>query len=268
MSQFNSSYTKYHKMFLQSLMEETAMKMDVANSLAFTLFNHHKAAKEIAVINQVLDRVKMMIKKMVCDVTGHCYWVLVNTVTDETKILFKPFSKAQTNFIRDTLTEIGMSSEGFKSNMDILNFCSKLKLSMAEGQMLLDNLVENKWLVVHEGQYYIGVRSKGQLMPFFKSTFGEDNISSCPFCKQTIFYGINCINCESLIHLSCLANFAKTQTTVDCLKCNKPISLEHIEIPEGCNNNEEEEEMELTQTSSKRASQKLRKSAKRKRSHI
>ncbi|KZC13367.1 PREDICTED: non-structural maintenance of chromosomes element 1 homolog isoform X2 [Dufourea novaeangliae] len=213
-------YTEKHKILLQIIIHEGLLDENKIKDLVIKLFNDDKISLVINHINEQLQPLNMLIKKAQCEITGQVYWVLISTVLDEVTRFQNEFSKGQLALLRNIFSEIITSSNGFAQSTSCLNLCSlpDVKLSKAMGEEFLNDAVNRKWLAYKNGNYYMGIRSITELMPYFRATY-EGNISTCCLCKQVIFYSKRCDHCQSLLHLHCLKQYATVHNPVTCPTC-------------------------------------------------
>ncbi|XP_017754253.1 PREDICTED: non-structural maintenance of chromosomes element 1 homolog [Eufriesea mexicana] len=222
---YNMVYSTQHKILLQALMNEGLLIENKAKDLVIKLFNNDKVSTIINQINEQLQPLNMLIKKAQCEITGQLYWILISTVLDEITRFQTEFSKGQLALLRAIFSEIITSDNGYIQSTTCLNLCSlpDVKLSKAEAEEFLDDIVKRKWLSYKDGYYYMGVRSITELMPYFRATYGS-NLNVCYLCKQVIFHGKKCSNCESSFHLYCLKRFIIVYNPMKCPNCNMVIS--------------------------------------------
>ncbi|XP_054008938.1 non-structural maintenance of chromosomes element 1 homolog [Hylaeus anthracinus] len=215
------SYTKQHKMLLQVIMHEGLLEESKAKQLVIELFNNDEISLVINQINKKLQPLNMLIKKAECEITGQVYWIYVDTVIDEVNRFQEEFSKAQLALLRNIFSEIITSNDGRIQSTTCLNLCSlpDVKLTKTNAEEFLEDIVDRKWLIYKNGYYYMGVRSIAELMPYFKDSYGS-NLRTCSLCKQVIFHGEKCSNCESRLHSNCLKRCAMVQNPVKCPNCN------------------------------------------------
>lgn len=168
----------------------------------------------------------MLIKTVTCEVAGDTYWALTSTTLQDLNTFQIEFSKDQLALLRKIFSEI-ITSDGFISSTACLNFCSLLdtKLLKIDANEFLDDVVKRKWLFLKNGQYYMGVRSIAELMPYFKATY-EDSLQSCSICKEIIFFGKKCTHCETIMHLACLKKYAKVTRSCRCATCANHIEMD------------------------------------------
>ncbi|CAK9815775.1 Non-structural maintenance of chromosomes element 1 homolog [Anthophora quadrimaculata] len=218
-------YSNNHKIVLQTFINEGFLSENKAKDLVIKLFNDDEISIIVNQINQQLQPLNMLIRKTQCEITGQVYWVLISTVLDEVNRFQTEFSKAQLALLRTIFSEIITSNNGCIQSTACLNLCSSLdiKLTKTDAEEFLDDMVKRKWLAYKEGYYYVGLRSITELMPYFRATY-EGNLSTCCLCKQVIFYGKKCDNCETFFHLYCLKRYIMIYNPMKCLSCDTVIS--------------------------------------------
>ena len=216
-------YTTEHKQFLQVLMHRGLLDENKAKDIVIKLFNNDKISAIVNQINEQLQPLNMLIKKAQCEITGQVYWVFVSTILDDVTKFQEEFSKGQLALLRNIFSEIITSSNGCTQSIQCLNLCSlpDVKLSKADAEEFLSDIVGRQWLAYKDGYYYMGVRSITELMPYFRATY-ENNLCTCCLCKQVIFHGEKCNHCQSLLHLYCLKKFAMVKNPVECPTCHAP----------------------------------------------
>ncbi|CAL7939081.1 unnamed protein product [Xylocopa violacea] len=204
-------------------MYEGVLNEDKVKELVIKLFNHNNVQTIINHINDQLQPLSMLIKKVQCEITGQVYWSLVSTVLDEVTRFNTEFSKGQLAFLRMIFSEI-ITNIGCISSTLCLNLClsSDVQLPKAEAEKFLDDIVNRKWLTYKDGYYYMGVRSIAELIPYFRTTY-ESNLCTCYLCKQVIFHGKKCDNCQALLHLYCLKRFIAVYNPPKCPNCSTVI---------------------------------------------
>ncbi|XP_031776008.1 non-structural maintenance of chromosomes element 1 homolog isoform X1 [Apis florea] len=218
-------YSNNHKIILQILMNEGFLNENKAKEFVIKLFNDDKVSIIINQINEQLQPLNMLIKKAWCEITGQIYWILISTIFDEITRFQSEFSKDQLTLLRTIFSEIITSNNGCIQSTICLNLCSlpDIKISKAKAEEFLNDVVNKKWLAYKDGYYYMGVRSITELMPYFKATY-ENNLNICNLCKQIIFHGKKCNNCETSFHLYCLKKFIMIYNSIKCSNCNTVIS--------------------------------------------
>ncbi|KAF3427706.1 hypothetical protein E2986_08914 [Frieseomelitta varia] len=218
-------YNKEHKLILQTIMHDGFLSENKAKELIIKLFNDNKVVPVINQINEKLQPLNMLIKRIQCEITGQLYWVLISTVLDEVTRFQTEFSKNQLALLRIIFSEIIISDNGCIQSTVCLNLCSSsdVKMSKADAENFLEDMVNRKWLIYKDGYYYMGIRSITELMPYFKATY-ESNLNTCYLCKQILFHGKKCTNCETFFHLYCLKKFTMVCDPMKCPNCNTVIS--------------------------------------------
>ncbi|XP_011640499.1 non-structural maintenance of chromosomes element 1 homolog [Pogonomyrmex barbatus] len=213
-------YTKEHKCILQAVMHEGALHEDEIRELVIRLFDHNNIKKVLSEINAKLQPLYMTIKCTTCEITGQSYWIFTSTIQDKTASFHPEFSQAELALLRNVYSEIVTSNNGCISSTFCLNLCSSLnmKLTKADADKFLHEMVNRKWLYCKDGKYYMGVRSIAELLQYFKDTY-EDNIQICTLCKQELFYGEKCNKCNTITHIYCLENYSRNRG-VGCPNCH------------------------------------------------
>ncbi|XP_077279379.1 SMC5-SMC6 complex component Non-SMC element 1 [Temnothorax americanus] len=218
-------YGKEHKAVLQAIIHEGALPADNGKDVIIRLFDHDNTAKVLSEINAQLRPLYMTVKCTTCEVTGQLYWVFASTVLDKSASFHPEFSQAELALLRSVYSEIVTSSNGYVSSTFCLNLCSSLnlRLSKADADEFLREMVARKWLYSKDGKYYMGVRSIAELLQYFKDTY-ENNLQICTLCKQELFYSEKCSACDAATHVYCLENYARTHGgPAGCPTCRHPV---------------------------------------------
>ncbi|XP_032679145.1 non-structural maintenance of chromosomes element 1 homolog [Odontomachus brunneus] len=213
-------YNNNHKIILQTVIHEGALKEDRGKELVNTLFGHNNTAQILSRINTKLQSLNMIIKCINCEVTGQLYWVFAS-ISQETVKFQLEYSEAELALLNNIYSAIVTSDDGHVSSTWCLNLCSSLnvKLSKDKAQTFLQDMVEKKWLFCKNGQYYMGVRSIGELSQYFKDSHG-DKLHTCTLCKEVLFYGEQCKQCNSMTHIYCLNAYTRGKRNLGCPNCN------------------------------------------------
>ncbi|XP_078040323.1 SMC5-SMC6 complex component Non-SMC element 1 isoform X2 [Augochlora pura] len=218
-------YTQKHKILLQAFVHEGVLNEAKAKELVIKLFDSDKVQLIINQINMQLQPLDMLIKRCRCEITGELFWVFVNTELDPVTVFQDEFSKTQLLLLRYIFSEIITSNNGSAKSTFCLNLCSLEDITMtkADAEEFLNDMVNKKWLAYEAGDYYMGVRSITELMPYFRVTY-ENNLDTCCLCKETIFHGDRCITCKAMLHFHCLKQYATDHNPVKCPSCKKQFS--------------------------------------------
>lgn len=248
-------------MVLQAIMHEGALDEKRGKELISKLFGHENTAHVLNEINAKLQPLYMIVKCVNCEVTGQLYWVWASTVQDKIANFHPEFSQAQLTLLRTIYSEIVTSNNGHVSSTWCLNLCSTLnvKLSKANAEEFLYEMVNRNWLACKNGKYYMGVRSIVELLQYFKDTY-QDNLQTCTLCKQVLFYGEKCDQCNTTTHVYCLENYAMNRGGLECPNCHYPIS-QHSQSGNNNNSSMDIDEIniemnEVTQSSQRRSKRK------------
>ncbi|KAM0736491.1 Non-structural maintenance of chromosomes element 1-like protein [Formica fusca] len=238
-------YSQEHKIILQNIMHEGALHENRGKELISKLFGHENTTQILNEINAKLQPLYMIIKCINCEVTGQSYWVWASTVQDKTARFHPEFSQAELALLRNVYSEIVTSSNGHVSSTWCLNLCSTLnvKLTKANAEEFLYEMVNKKWLACKDGKYYMGVRSIVELLQYFKDTY-QDNLHTCTLCKEVLFYGEKCDQCNTTTHIHCLKNYAMTRGGLECPNCHHPIS-QHDQSSNGTNSAMDIDEIDI-----------------------
>ncbi|XP_047352030.1 non-structural maintenance of chromosomes element 1 homolog isoform X1 [Vespa velutina] len=222
-------YSESHKIFLQAIMQEGILQDEDSKELIITLFGNEEVKNIIYEINSKLQPLNMMIKTVICEITGDTYWAVTSTILQDISSFQVQFSRAQLELLRKIFSEIITSTNGCVSSTICLNLCSSLdtKLLKIDATEFLDYIVDKKWLTLKNGQYYIGVRSIAELMPYFKETY-DNSLHICNLCKEVIFFGQRCIHCEAMMHIICLKRYAEVMHPLQCATCKNHIEVDVI----------------------------------------
>lgn len=212
-------------MVLQSIIHEGALHENRGKELVSELFGHNNTAQVLVEINAKLQPLHMIVKSINCEVTGQLYWVWTSTMQDKVASFHPEFSQAELALLRNIFSEIVTSNSGHVSSTWCLNLCSSLnqKLTKANAQEFLYEMVNRKWLLCKSGKYYMGVRSIVELLQYFKDTY-QENLQTCTLCKQILFYAEKCNQCNTATHVYCLKNYAKTRGNLECPNCHDAVS--------------------------------------------
>ncbi|KAK2585469.1 hypothetical protein KPH14_010127 [Odynerus spinipes] len=223
-------YTKSHKIFLQTIMQDGVLHYEDSKELVITLFGNDHVVETVNEINKQLQPLNMLIKTVTCEITGETYWALTNTVLPDVNIFQVEFSRSQLELLRQIFSKIITESDGCVSSITCLNLCLSLdtKMLKTDANEFLDDVVKRKWLFLKNGQYYVGVRSIAELMPYFKATY-EDSLHTCSLCKEIIFFGKRCTHCETMMHLTCLKKYVEVTHSPNCVTCKNHIEMDIID---------------------------------------
>lgn len=217
-------YRNEHKIILQTVMNEGALHEDRVRELVIRLFDHNNMARVLSEINAKLRPLYMTVKCINCELTGQLYWIFTSTVQDKIASFHPEFSQAELDLLRSVYSEIVSSHNGCVSSTFCLNLCSTLdqKLTKTDGEEFLKKMVDRKWLCCKDGKFYMGVRSIGELLQYFKDTY-ENNLQICTLCKQELFHGEKCEKCDAITHVYCLENYTRNGG-LGCPNCHHSTS--------------------------------------------
>lgn len=259
-------YGDGHRAFLQIVINNGIVDHTEAVNLISTMFGPQQDFRQvISEVNAKLKPLNMLIKNSICEVTGKKYWIHGSIVYDGSEGFTSIYSPAEIEYLREIFHEILGSENVYIPSIQCLNLSSTLqhKLSRPQAQELLSSIISQKWLHLQDGNFYIGPRSIGELLPYFKTMY-EGDFEKCLLCRQVIFYGENCNSCHRRIHIYCLAKYVSTVNTMNCPNCNHVLTPNNLpDVGEFDLSNEAsdmEDELIPTQTSvTSRQSQRKRK---------
>ncbi|XP_015605474.1 uncharacterized protein LOC107272642 isoform X2 [Cephus cinctus] len=186
------AYDNKHKALLQQIIEKGVMLNEEAQRLTVKLFDNDNVLLFANVLNSKLQTLNMEVKSVTCELSGDKYWMLSSTVQYDVAKCQTEFSPGELQLLRKIFTIIIESDTGSVSSINCLNLCSSLKseLSISNAQDFLTKMVELKYLFLKDGIFFMGVRSIGELMPYFRAYYEQDTFHTCFLCKQVIFHRI------------------------------------------------------------------------------
>ncbi|XP_043482399.1 non-structural maintenance of chromosomes element 1 homolog [Leptopilina heterotoma] len=255
-------YSKKHKAFLQVFLQNGIISAHEARGIAVKIFDNTDTVDSHALlINIQLQIVNMALKSVKCEHTGEEFWVLVSTILDDSTKFQQEYTHAQLELLRKIYAEIITSATKSVSGTDCLNFCTTLenRLSKHDGEDFLNEMIAKQWLYCSNGIFYMGARSIAEQLLYFKSTY-DDALANCVLCKQVIFYGHTCQECNHIIHNHCLFNYARIQKPLKCPQCSKPMPDVEIEDTQDVTN---DDSMEVSQDQTQNVSQTKKKRSRR-----
>ncbi|KAL7303291.1 hypothetical protein TKK_0004483 [Trichogramma kaykai] len=250
------NYDDKHRKFLQYLMQAGVVLDSEAAAVAMQIFAERISLKSIrSQINDRLNPLGMDIKGGVCEISGEKYWMVVGT-TLEPSVKFPPmFKDPQNTYLKAIFTEIISSEDGSVSSTDCLNLVDNLpeiKLLKRDADIFLKEMYKMGYLCYREGFVFMGVKSIVELQPYFKATY-QDNFYTCLLCKDILFHGQKCNNCEKIIHYHCMTKYVSLRKVQNCPNCNEPMKA--FDVPAEALNasthssQEDDEPMEVTEGS-------------------
>ncbi|XP_011498260.1 PREDICTED: non-structural maintenance of chromosomes element 1 homolog [Ceratosolen solmsi marchali] len=222
-------YDDRHRTFLQAVIQSGVILDQDAVVLCVKIFDEKIDISAIAArINDKLERLAMSMKAGICELTGNKYWSVVSTTHEETVKIPTELTQSQKMFLRSIYSEI-IGGDGCISSTSCLNLCNSLetKFSMIEADRFLKHLIKQKWLYCKDGNIYMGVRSIIELMPYFRATY-QDNFHNCFLCREVVFHGHKCDNCDEMCHYYCLIEYAKNRNIRKCPQCKHNLDISCI----------------------------------------
>ncbi|XP_063987959.1 non-structural maintenance of chromosomes element 1 homolog [Diachasmimorpha longicaudata] len=215
--------------FLQVIKTKGVMSEEDVVREVVSIFGDNCTMSLIEMINKRLEPFNMTIKSAICELTGRKYWVFTANVIDKVMKYPGQFTEVQLEFIRKVFSEIINSDDGYVSTMNCINVRSQMigKFSPTQAERMLNVMAEQMWVYHQNGKVYIGVRSIGELMQYFKDCYA-DGLNVCSMCKDTLFHGHKCEECDAANHLYCLAKAFKYQKNLKCLRCETPVNAQNL----------------------------------------
>ncbi|KAF7815474.1 non-structural maintenance of chromosomes element 1-like protein [Senna tora] len=193
-------------------------------------------------INKALSYVHLELRGCMNQYDGQLYYGVVNTVSDEQSKLGTKYTVPQIAFYKAIIEAIvqDATAQGVVSNMDALNFkldsqvtvasCSQSQaghrdvpsalkyFTISQKEKTLDQLVQDKWLNLTDGNITLGVKSFLDL----RSWFRNNDVPSCHVCNEAGIKADLCQNeaCTVRIHHYCLKQlFSKRKSEKVCPSC-------------------------------------------------
>ncbi|KAI8636382.1 hypothetical protein BD408DRAFT_426196 [Parasitella parasitica] len=153
------------------------------------------------------------------------YIVMVNTNQDSMTELATNYTAIDMAYIRE-LYEIIINADNENFGITALtaiHLGGKMapKLSAKEVQTLLDKLVDDQWVGLEEGNYYLTTRSIAELQDYFKQLY-SDTILECIFCLDMVTMGEHCANaqCSVRLHKHCADSQFNNSVDPKCPTCS------------------------------------------------
>jgi hypothetical protein len=97
--------------------------------------------------------------------------------------------------------------------------------SKAQAEATLARLADERWL--HRsaaGDFFLGVRSALELVPYIEQRFGEDALQKCTICHMALLSGIACPTprCAVRLHNHCAMQWLAARDQSSCIVCQAP----------------------------------------------
>ncbi|OXU22562.1 hypothetical protein TSAR_008035 [Trichomalopsis sarcophagae] len=249
-------YDNRHRTLLQAIMQGGAVLEHDASLICTKIFGERLNVASVAQsINEKLAPLAMAMKSGICEMSGEKYWSIVGTTHEESITVPSQFNTGQRAFLREIYSEIISADDGCISSTDCLNMSTTLdvKLSISDADIFLKYLTKGKWLLIKNGYVFMGVRSIVELMPYFRATY-QDNFHNCTLCKEIVFHGQKCENCDKVFHYYCLAKYASMQNESKCPQCRHTLDTSYTSFvadesttSQVANGNREEQPMDVSE---------------------
>ncbi|CEP07043.1 hypothetical protein [Parasitella parasitica] len=175
----------------------------------------------MSAVNKELDALDYALRLSRSEQDGEMYLAIVNTNQDSLTELATNFTAVDMGYIRELYDIIiNADNENFGiSALTALHLGGKMipKLSAKDAQTILDKLVEDQWVGLKAGNYYLTTRSIAELQDYFKQQYG-DTILECMFCLDMVTMGEHCANAQCCVRLHKHCADGQFNNSVD-LKC-------------------------------------------------
>ncbi|CAJ0921173.1 unnamed protein product [Ranitomeya imitator] len=180
-----------HQRFLQVLMSHGIMEAAAVRTLHRHCcevhkvhYMHDKLDDFVGVINKHLQPLFMHIKKGTDENNGKRYFSLVNVAENEVTNMAMDYAESELELFRKAMDLIIDSDNGFASSTNILNLADQLqskKMKKKEVEQLLQNFVQEKWLIEKDGEYSLHTRCIMEMEHYIRSTY-QDIVKTCNIC--------------------------------------------------------------------------------------
>ncbi|TFK29863.1 hypothetical protein FA15DRAFT_663147 [Coprinopsis marcescibilis] len=175
-------------------------------------------------VNALVDKLDFEFRPISDENTGAAFYALVNRKGDDIAQVATDYTPAEIAFFK-AVVELIMDADNFSysvSSLAALREIPALKLNFAksQGEILLSSFVAKGWLNRSKrGRYTLAMRSMLELLPYLKSTFGEDALLECLICKDALTRGVACHQCRKSIHYHCFAKYKGNKESLNCPNC-------------------------------------------------
>uniref|UniRef100_A0A670KIM6 Non-structural maintenance of chromosomes element 1 homolog n=1 Tax=Podarcis muralis TaxID=64176 RepID=A0A670KIM6_PODMU len=140
----------------------------------------------INTLNGQLQPLSLEIRKGVSEENGRTYYALVNLAETEITLMASDYSENELELFKKTMDLIVLSSNGFASSTEILNLADQLKpkkMKKVEAELVLQRLVQDKWLSEKEGEYTLHLRCVLELEQYILRHY-QDSARKCHVCHS------------------------------------------------------------------------------------
>ncbi|XP_072273849.1 non-structural maintenance of chromosomes element 1 homolog [Pyxicephalus adspersus] len=224
-----------HQRFLQVLMSHGILEASVVRTLHRHCcevhkvhYMHDKLDDFISIINKHLQSVFMQIRKGTDENDGKKYYTLVNLAENDVTKMALDYAENELELFRKVMDLIIDSDSGFASSTNILNLADHLqnkKMKKKEVEQLLQNFVQDKWLIEQDGEYSLHTRCIMEMEHYIQNTY-QDLVKTCNICHNIAVQGQICENCGIKIHLTCVERYFRGQSGPRCPQCTEPWTQE------------------------------------------
>ncbi|KAF8782128.1 Non-structural maintenance of chromosomes like protein [Argiope bruennichi] len=154
-------------------------------------------------INLALKPLNIAIKSMRDELSTEMFYILINENNNNISRLASDYKMQELEVFKGLAISIVKSEDGKISSTDALNLEIDIKISKREVNDMLQMFVVDGWLCEKDGYYFFSTRAIAELQHFFRENY-MDNISICYQCKNIVFQGPVCQNCDIKLHNYCM----------------------------------------------------------------
>uniref|UniRef100_A0A1B6KW66 Non-structural maintenance of chromosomes element 1 homolog n=2 Tax=Graphocephala atropunctata TaxID=36148 RepID=A0A1B6KW66_9HEMI len=207
-----------HQLMLQYLLHERMIKKVDLIRVHRDLFEGESELQSVlATITTKIKPLKMDIKQVICDLTGETYFVLFQTTGESFFPKCCIFTTSQLEFIKQIIIGIVLSTDGAVGKIQSINSCKTMSKSEA-GDAIEYFVKEKIFMEVSKLGLCLSPLAVVEFEPYLRTGF-DGNLLVCDLCKQLVFVGKTCDNCEQKVHLHCLDKWIKSERS-ECPLCH------------------------------------------------
>jgi hypothetical protein len=154
------------------------------------------------------------------------YYSVINKRADESAKSGTELKAKELSYFRELVDilvkDVSLSLVGALNAADAVDSFSK-----SQAEATLAHLTAERWLHRSDtGDFFLGVRSALELVPYIEQRFGEDALQKCTICHNSILSGIACSTpkCTVRLHNHCALTWLAAKDKSVCLTCQAPWS--------------------------------------------
>ncbi|XP_054717694.1 non-structural maintenance of chromosomes element 1 homolog [Uloborus diversus] len=212
-----------HRMFIQAFMWKKICSAEEVRSI------HRKCHEQnhvpvsdlkafVEKINNALYLINMTITKGTDEVTGEDYYVLTNATDNSISRLSGEYKQNELELFKKIITCIVESEDGKVPSITVLNLADEVSISKKDAEEIVTKFSKDGWLLTDGGSIFLSTRAIAELQIFLKAHF-RDIITVCFVCKNVVFQGDACGQCDKKIHHHCKRNFFSQRAREICPTC-------------------------------------------------